>query len=449
MKFHLIGIGGAGMVAVAELLAARGQEVVGSDRAESDNTRRLASLGIAIHVGHDAEHVDPDAAVVVSSAIKDDNPEYAVARQRGQRILHRSEALALAATGLDFVAVAGAHGKTTTSGMLAVALREAGLDPSYAVGSTLPGGASGAYLGTGEVFIAEADESDGSFLNYTPAIAIVTNVEPDHLDHHGSAEAFEESFVEFAKCRVKGGLLIGCADDVGSARLLHSAEGRRWSYGTGARVPGTEAHASLEITGPGQGQVTLITGRGPSVSATLDLAVPGDHMLLNAAGAWAAGIELGVEADRMARALGRFTGTGRRFEKRGTVRDIVVYDDYAHHPTEVAATIRAAAEETEGRIVVLFQPHLYSRTKEFSAAFARSLDLADAVVVTGVFGAREEPVPGIDGHLIADKMVRGQFVADMHEAAREVARLAEPGDLIMTMGAGSVTSLAPEILEAL
>lgn len=446
--FHFIGIGGVGMAAVAELLAERGQTVAGSDRAASANTARLEAAGITVYIGHEADNVDSDAIIVVSSAITDQNPELAVARSRGQRVIHRSQALALAASGTDFVAVAGAHGKTTTSGMLAVALVEVGLDPSYAIGSTLPGGASGARLGQGNVFVAEADESDGSFLNYTPAIEIVMNVEPDHLDHYGSVDAFEQAFVDFAELRPEGGLLIGCADDQGARRLLESVGGRRWSYGTDGPASGVEAHISLTITGPSAGSVTFERGHD-SFSADLMLAIPGDHMLRNAAAAWAAGIELGVDPTAMADALGMFTGTGRRFEHKGTVRDIQVIDDYAHHPTEVTATLTAAREQTDGRVLVVFQPHLYSRTETFKEAFAKALDLADDVIVTGVFGAREEPVDGIDGHIIAERMVRGEFVADMHEAAEQIVSRAQAGDLIMTMGAGSVTTLTPEILAAL
>lgn len=449
MSFHFIGIGGVGMAAVAELLHARGQEVSGSDRDASANTARLEQLGITISIGHAAAHVDPGAIIVVSSAIRGSNPELAVARSRGQRIIHRSEALALAAAGLDFIAVAGAHGKTTTSGMLAAALTEAGLDPSYAIGSTLPGGASGAKLGAGDAFIAEADESDGSFLNYAPLIEIVTNVEPDHLDHYGDVAAFEQAFVDFADRRIPGGLLIACGDDDGARRLLESVGGRRWSYGTGAPVPGAEAHIGLEITGPTTGRLTFTGPSGNPPTEEISLAVAGDHMLRNAAAAWAAGIELGVQPDVMAESLASFTGTGRRFEHKGTVGGIQVVDDYAHHPTEVAATLTAARAQTDGRLLVVFQPHLYSRTERFAKEFAAALDLADDVIVTGVYGAREEPAAGVDGHIIAERMVRGEFIADMHEAAAALASRAEPGDLIMTMGAGSVTALTSEILAAL
>lgn len=447
MRFHFIGIGGVGMAAVAELLAARGQTVEGSDRSASANTARLESLGIGIHIGHEAGHVHPEATLVVSSAIKDSNPELAVARSRGQRIIHRSEALALAAAGLDFIAIAGAHGKTTTSGMLAVALTAVGLEPSYALGSTLPGGASGAKLGEGAAFVAEADESDGSFLNYSPMIEVVTNIEPDHLDHYGDVDAFEQAFVDFAERRLPGGLLVACSDDEGARRLLASAGGRRWSYGTDGPV-GADAHVHLEITGPTTGRVSF-TSMSDQSSAELSLAVAGDHLLRNAAAVWAVGLELGVDPVAMAEAIGTFKGTGRRFERRGTVRGIEVVDDYAHHPTEVAATLTAARGQTEGSLRVIFQPHLYSRTLNFAAEFARALDLADDVIVTGVYGAREEPVEGVEGSIITDRMVRGEFIADMHEAAAAMTERAEPGDLIVTMGAGSVTVLASEILAAL
>lgn len=445
--YHFIGIGGVGMAAVAELLAARGHEVAGSDRAASDNTARLADIGMTVHIGHDGSNVDPDAVIVVSSAIKDTNPELVAARTRGQRVIHRSQALARATRGTDFIAVAGAHGKTTTAGMLAVALMETGMDPSYAIGSTLPGGASGARLGEGSAVVAEADESDGSFLNYTPAIEIVTNIEPDHLDHYGSVEAFEQAFVDFAELRAPGGLLIGCADDPGSRKLLETARGRRWSYGTGGPVAGVEAHIAVTIGSP---TTALLTFNGQeSDAAEIALAIPGDHMLANAAAAWAAGLELGVAPDAMAKALGAFTGTGRRFEDRGTVRDIQLIDDYAHHPTEIAATLTAARTQTDGKLLVIFQPHLYSRTENFQDEFAAALDLADDVIVTGVFGAREEPVDGVDGHLITDRMVRGEFVCDMYEAAAKIASRAKPGDVVLTMGAGSVTTLVPQILGAL
>lgn len=450
MKYHLIGIGGAGMSVVAELLMARGAVVSGSDAKASAATAHLIDLGATVSVGHDAANVPRGAVVVVSSAIRETNPELAVARERGQQVIHRSQALALAAQGRDFVAVAGAHGKTSTSGMLAVALRELGADPSWAIGGTISGIGAGAHMGEGSALVAEADESDASFLNYTPRLAVVTNVEPDHLDHYGTREAFEKAFVDFSRRIVPGGLLVVCSDDDGAARLGSKAlsEGVRVvSYGRGEPLAGAERHVLISneshVSGCARG--TFNDGSG-SYSVTLN--VVGAHNLLNAAAVWAAGVELGQEPAAMAEALGSFVGTGRRFETTGEANGITVVDDYAHHPTEVTATLHAARERVgEGRVVVLFQPHLYSRTRNFATEFARALELADVAVVTGVYAAREDPMEGVEGDLITNQMASGVFIADRFAAADWIADQAREGDLVLTVGAGDVTELAPRILE--
>ena len=438
---HLIGIGGAGMSVVAELLAARGNAVQGSDARHSAVLDRLAEQGIATFVGHDAGHVGPGMVVVVSTAIRADNPELVRARGLGLEVVHRSEALARAAAGMDFVAVAGAHGKTTTSAMIAVALREAGLDPSWAIGGTVVGVGSGAHLGSGRVFVAEADESDRSFLNYSPRIAVVTNVEPDHLDHYGSEEAFIAAFHDFLARIVPGGLLVACRDDAGASGLLDVARAR----GTRCVSYGRSAPSGPDDIAVDGDDVVVGGRREPLV-----LRVAGDHNRLNAAAALAVGLELGVDLPTMTRSLAAFTGTGRRFEERGRRSGVVVVDDYAHHPTEVAATLAAArAAAGDGRVLVLFQPHLFSRTRQFADRFAAALDLADEVVVTAVYAAREDPEPGVTSELITRRMSRGRYVADRHEAAAVVAGAARPGDLVLTMGAGDVTDLADEIVGAL
>ena len=457
-KYHLVGIGGAGMSVVAELLAASGADVSGSDSKESATTRRLAAEGISVSIGHDARHVPADAVVVVSSAIRESNPELAAARERSQKVLHRSQALALAARGRDFVAVAGAHGKTTTSAMIATALREAGLDPSWAIGGSVVGAGGGSHLGGGRAFVAEADESDASFLNYEPLVEVVTNVEPDHLDHYGSAEAFEEAFAQFARLLKADGALIACADSPGALRMAVGAidRGQRVvTYGRGDGPRGAAAHVkvapvgahSREASRPVGASGAFDDGSGP---VRVDLSVVGDHNLLNAAAAWAAGVELGVGREEMASALSHFLGTGRRFELRGEAGGVRVVDDYAHHPTEVEATLRAArAVVGDGALRVLFQPHLYSRTANFADRFAEALSLADDVVVTSVYAAREDPTPGVEGDLVTSKMdpARAQFVPDRFEAARALAARARPGDLVMTVGAGDVTELGPTILD--
>ena len=480
-SFHLIGIGGAGMSVVAQLLAARGARVSGSDAHGSPAFDHLADLGITTYLGHDAANVPAGSTVVVSTAIKETNPELAEARRRDQEVIHRSQALALAAQGLDFVAVAGAHGKTTTSGMLAEALTDAGADPSFAIGGVVRALGTGAHLGGGSALVAEADESDRSFLNYTPRVEIVTNVEPDHLDTYGTTEAFEAAFVDFAHRLVPGGLLVACAADPGSLRLAQSAaaEGLRvvtYSFDRPDTLPGGrlvgEGHVHLNIRERGASSTrALLTltraadreqsggvaaGAPAQSQVELVLAVPGDHVALDAAGAWAAGIEVGVEPAEMARALGSFGGTGRRFEDRGQAHGVRVIDDYAHHPTEIEAllhTAREVAQERGGRVLVLFQPHLFSRTRTFADRFGQALALADVVVVADVYPARENQAdfPDITGETVAQRVPgdRAVFVADRQDAAHTLAAQARPGDLLLTVGAGDVTELATTVLSDL
>lgn len=471
-RVHLVGVGGAGMSVVAALLAARGLTVSGSDGRDSAVVASLRAAGVDVHVGHHAAHVDGAGCVVVSTAIRESNPELARARELGIPVLHRSAALAALMAGRRAVAVAGAHGKTTTSAMVAVTLAAAGLDPSWAIGGTVlrdlsaadgplaaPADAGaeartpevgGARHGGGDVFVAEADESDGSFLAYTPHVAVVTNVEPDHLDHYGTREAFEQAFVAFVGRIPADGWLVACADDPGAAHLVAAAR----AAGTRVRTYGTAADADVRLgawqAGPGSGGSTTLTSDGETVR--LELAVPGFHNALNAAAAWTVARLLGVDADVAAHGLATFVGTGRRFEDRGSAGGVRVVDDYAHHPTEVAALLRAARPVAgEGRVLVLFQPHLYSRTRTFADQFAAALALADVVVVTDVYAAREDPDPTVTGALLTDRVPAGvdaTFVADRHEAARAVGRAARPGDLVLTVGAGDVTELAPEVLAA-
>ncbi|MCL3778247.1 MULTISPECIES: UDP-N-acetylmuramate--L-alanine ligase [unclassified Actinomyces] len=471
--FHLIGVGGAGMSVVAELLAEQGARVTGSDANGGTAFERLADRGLGVVLGHAASNVPEDAVVVVSTAIRDTNPELAAARERGQEVLHRSQALALAAAGRRFVAVAGAHGKTTTSGMLAEALTQVGQDPSFAVGGVVSALGSGAHVGSGEAFVAEADESDASFLSYTPAVEVVTNVEPDHLDRYGTTEAFEQAFVDFAHRLVPGGLLIACSDDPGALRLAVSAarQGLRvvtFGTGTPSDLPDGglvgEGHTQLTVlerTGGSTRSLLTRWGAGPDgaavagASAEVRLAVPGDHVALDAAGAWTAGLELGVDAGAMAAGLGAFGGTGRRFEDRGEAAGVRVVDDYAHHPTEITALLtaaRAAVSERGGRVLVLFQPHLFSRTLAFADRFGQALGLADEVVVTAVYPAREtqEQFPLVTGRTVSSRVPGGaRYVEDRVEAALALADGARSGDLLLTVGAGDVTQMADVVLARL
>ncbi|WP_081861479.1 UDP-N-acetylmuramate--L-alanine ligase [Cellulomonas sp. HZM] len=442
------------MSAVAALLAARGLAVSGSDAADGPALTGLRAAGVDVHVGHDEAWVEGADTLVVSSAVRDSNPELVRARELGVPVLHRSQALAALMSDRDAVAVAGAHGKTTTSAMVATALLAAGQEPSFAIGGTVlsdGGPLGGARDGSGPAFVAEADESDGSFLAYEPLVAVVTNVEPDHLDHYGSREAFEDAFVAFARRVRPGGTLVVCADDDGAARLVARArddlDARGVRITTYGRAGGADVALSDRANPDGGSDVDLT---GPAGPAHLRLSAPGAHNALNAAGAWAACVALGVDPLAAAAGLEQFRGTGRRFEHRGTAGGVRVVDDYAHHPTEVAALLRAARTVAgDGRVVVLFQPHLYSRTRTFAEQFATALDLADQVVVTDVYAAREDPDPTVSGATIVERVPtpgRARFVADRVEAAHVVARLARPGDLVLTVGAGDVTALGPTIL---
>ncbi|WP_432845461.1 UDP-N-acetylmuramate--L-alanine ligase [Amycolatopsis sp. CA-161197] len=453
-RAHLIGIGGAGMSGIARILLARGAAVSGSDAKESRALLSLRAQGAELFVGQRAENLDALAeapsAVVVSTAIKESNPELAAARARDIPVLHRAQALAGLMEGHRVACIAGTHGKTSTTSMLTVALQHCRLDPSFAIGGDLNESGANAHHGEGGVFIAEADESDGSFLTYSPSVAVVTNVEPDHLDHHGTAEAYVKVFTEFVGRLQPGGLLVVCADDPGAAKLGDeaAAEGVRVRrYGRTATGEGDVRVLDYKPA-PDGGQVRLALD---GEELDLRVAVPGEHMALNAVAALLAGLELGAPVTGLAEGLAAFGGVRRRFEFKGRSGDVRVYDDYAHHPTEVAAQLKAVRTAAGlGRVLVVFQPHLYSRTQTFAAEFAEALSLADEVVVLDVYGAREEPVPGVTGALIADRVtspVHYQPAFDV--AAKLVADLVKPGDLVVTMGAGDVTQLGPEILAEL
>ena len=441
------------MSVIAELMLAQGIEVSGSDQADSPALVRLAALGATVYVGHDAAQVQGADVVVVSTAIRPDNPEVVAAQEHGIEVIHRSQALARAAREQDFIAVAGAHGKTTTSAMLALALADLGADPSYAIGAQLRGRGSGGHLGSGRAFVAEADESDGSFLAYHPQVAVVTNIEPDHLDHYGTEEAVHQAFADFAARIVPGGLLVACTDDPGAAALARraAAQGVRvLGYGSVPVPDLPQVRIEDEQLGGQGSSAVLVDSSSGEARTPLTLAVPGAHNLRNATAAWCAGRELGAQPEALARALGTFTGTARRFEDRGSAAGVRVVDDYAHHPTEVAALLASARRAAApGRVLVLFQPHLFSRTEAFAAAFAVALAAADAVVLTAIYPAREEPRAGVTSALIADRLPGARYLPDHVQAAHAVADLAAPGDLVLTVGAGDVTALGPVILERL
>jgi UDP-N-acetylmuramate--alanine ligase len=459
-RVHFVGIGGAGMSGIARILLARGVPVSGSDARESATSAALRAAGAIVHIGHDAANVDGVDTVVVSTAIRDANPEVVQAHRLGLRVLRRAAALAAVMAGRRGIAIAGTHGKTSTTSMLVTAAQACGADPAYAIGGDLiapagtgaPGGVN-ASDGTGDLFVAEADESDGSFLLLSPYAAVVTNVEADHLDQHGTAEQVAVVFEQFARRIDPDGFLVSCADDPGARRTARAAAAaglRVCSYGLEA---GDLRLADLAEDATGTTWRPVLGGT-PLDAGPVRVPVPGRHMALNSAAALLTGLELGLPAAGLIDGLGRYAGVRRRFELRGSAAGVTVYDDYAHHPTEVAAQLRAARTVAgAGRVLVAFQPHLFSRTVAFAADFGAALGLADEVVVLDVYAAREDPVPGVTGALVADAVPlppeRVVFAPDRAAVAAELAARARPGDLVLTMGAGDVTALAPDILAAL
>ncbi|MFG3497185.1 UDP-N-acetylmuramate--L-alanine ligase [Streptomyces sp. NPDC047928] len=450
---HFIGIGGAGMSGIARILAQRGAKVAGSDARESETAASLRALGATVHIGHAAHHLADDAScVVVSSAIRADNPELARAAELGIPVVHRSDALAACMKDLRAVAVAGTHGKTTTTSMLAVALTELGLDPSYAIGGDLAGPGTNALHGTGEIFVAEADESDRSFHAYDPEVAIVLNVELDHHANYASMEEIYASFEAFvAKIRPGGTLVVG--EHAGARTLAGIVAGQPDLDIVTVGESETSDVWIREITARGMtSEVTVVLD---GVAHTFTVSVPGRHYAHNAAAALAAGARVGIDPAALAEALTAYTGVGRRLQLKGEAAGVQVIDSYAHHPTEMTADLEAmrAAAGTDRRLLVVFQPHLFSRTRELGAEMGRALALADRSVVLDIYPAREDPIPGVTSALILDAAVAaGADATEVHDKATVpdvIAGMARPGDLVLTMGAGDVTDIGPRILARL
>lgn len=451
---HFLGIGGIGMSAIARIMAGRGIPVSGSDGKDTPVLSALRALGVDARVGFDPARLTGVGAVVASSAIREDNPELAAARTAGLPVLHRSQALQSLMLGRRGVAVAGTSGKTTTTSMLTVLLREAGLDPSFAIGGELVGAATNGRDGTGDIFVAEADESDASFLVYTTEVSVVTNVQPDHLDFYGTPDRVVEAFEAFSDRLVvegRDGLLVACGDDPGSAALAARAEGlgrRVVTYGT---TPGVDVRADQIVLHPAGSHFVLRADDDP---APVALVVPGEHNVLNALAAYAAARAFEVPPAAARAGLGAFTGTRRRFEFRGEAAGVRVYDDYAHNPAKVAAAVATGRQVAgAGRLVVVFQPHLYSRTRDFAEQFGRALSGADEVVLMDVYAAREDPLPGVDGALVAGHVdlppARVHDEPAWEQAAPTLAALAGAGDVIVTIGAGDVTEVAGHVLDLL
>ena len=464
-RVHLVGIGGAGMSGIARILLDRGGLVSGSDAKESRGVCALRAHGAEVRIGHDPSWLDllpGGASVVVSTraAIPENNPELVEARKRGIPVVLRPVVLAKLMARRSSVLVTGTHGKTTTTSMLIVALQHCGLDPSFAVGGELGEAGTNAHHGSGSCFVAEADESDGSLLEYTPNVAVVTNIEFDHLDFFGSPDAYSAVFDSFVERLAPGGALVVCSDDPGAAALAErsAALGRRvLRYGSSDSDETGPAGLSAtllswEQVGTGAvAQIRLANHRHPLV---MRLSVPGRHMALNALAALLAAVEVGAPAEAVLDGLAGFEGVRRRFELVGTGAAVRVFDDYAHHPTEVTATLAAVRtvlkQRGAGRSLVVFQPHLYSRTKAFAREFGRALDAADEVFVLDVYGAREQPMAGISGANVAEHVgVPVHYVPDFSAVADAAAAAAQPGDIVVTMRAGDVTMLGAEILASL
>ena len=459
---HVVRIGGAGMSAVARLALEAGLAVSGSDSQDGQFIAPLREAGARIGIGFDAALLAEDCdLVIVSTAVRADNPEVLAARERGIPVIHRAAALAGLLRERELIAVAGTHGKTTTTGMAVSALRGAGLDPAWALGAAVPDlgrnagfGAEPGGSGPGGLAVVEADESDGSFLAFSPRAIVVTNLEPDHLDFHGDAETLTAAFDAFVDRLAPGGTLVVCTDDPGATALGERARARGLDVQGYGSEPAEDWALHAERSGARGAEVEV---HGPDGPLELDLAVTGHHNVLNALGALAAtaAADRTLEPTRLAAGLGTFTGASRRFDVAGTVGGVTVVDDYAHHPREVAATIAAArgivqAQETPGRVLAVFQPHLFSRTRSFAADFARALDAADVAWVMPVYAAREDPDPTTTARTITD-LARAELTP-LDEAGQVLALVpaaARPGDLVLMLGAGDVVETTPALLEAL
>jgi len=434
------------MSGLARIALSDGISVSGSDAKDSSVLTALTALGAKVSAMHEAANVEGADVVIYSTAISATNPEMAYAVERSIPILTRAQALALLMKGSRSIAVAGTHGKTTTSSMMTVALQACGVDPSFAIGGTLTASGSNAHRGTGDFFVAEADESDGSFVEYQPLAAIVTNIEHDHVDFFHTPEAVTEVFDSFAATISPDGFLVYCADDAGSKRLGESLLAcTPISYGTSDGVDLALDQIALKA----MGSTARVMWKGRTVG-TLELQVPGHHNLLNAAGCLAMGMALQLPVHQLLDGLHNFRGAGRRFELKATEHGIRIIDDYGHHPTEIRVTLEAARRYAgDGRVLVIFQPHRYSRTQAFLDGFASSLDLADDVTLLEIYAASEKPIHGITSELIAAKMERGHYLPNFVQASDRIIEMAQPGDVIITLGAGDVNSLAPIIAEGL
>jgi UDP-N-acetylmuramate--alanine ligase len=454
-RLHFVGIGGIGMSALAELMVNLGQTVSGSDARRSGITDRLATLGVTIRIGHAAENVGDAQVVVFTSAARVDNPELVEARARKIPVIARAELLAELMRLQFGIAVAGAHGKTSTTSMVALVLEQAGLDPTAVIGGRLSAFGSNARMGRGEYIVAEADESDRSFLLLWPSIAVITNLDREHMEAYGGFADLQQAFVDFANKVPFYGAVVACVDDAELSAILPRFTRRVITYG----LTGSEAMiGATDVTLAGFGSVCRVVRRsahGVPLTETLGelrLQVPGNHSVQNALAAIGVGLELGVPFDRIAAALATFAGAERRFQTQGAANGITVVDDYGHHPTEIAAVLAAARAAQPARIIVAFQPHRYTRTRDLLHEFGKALAVADEVVLTDIYAASEDPIPGVTVEALAaaidaNRTTPVRLVKRLDDIAPAIADIARPGDLVITLGAGSIGGVGPAVLE--
>jgi UDP-N-acetylmuramate--alanine ligase len=446
---HLVGIGGAGMSGIAEVLLNLGFVVSGSDLKRTDVTERLINLGGRVHVGHEAENIRGADVVVYSSAVTPDNAEVAAAREQMIPVIPRVEMLAELMRMKYSVAVGGTHGKTTTTSLISAVLGEGGLDPTVVVGGKIKTMGSGARLGASEYMVAEADESDGSFLKLSPTIAVVTTVDEEHLDYYEGLDEIKDAFTHFANSVPFYGCAIVCLDQENIQSIIGDIGRRVLSYGLAGQAD-VRAH-SVAVT---EGTTGFTVEAAGEERGRIEIAMPGLHNVYNSLAAVAVGLELGVPFDDIARALRGFQGIARRFEIKGEASDVLVLDDYGHHPAEIRTTLAAATERWHRRLVVLFQPHRYTRTQRLVEEFGRCFYDASILLVTGIYAASEPPIEGVSGESIVEATRRhghraAEYIEDMDELYEHAMGIIEPGDVVVTLGAGDIHRVGERILTAL
>lgn len=436
---HFVGIGGIGMSGLAEILAGAGLTVTGCDLKRSASTDLLASRGIAISFGHDAAHVAGNDLVIITSAVKGEHAEVDAARMQGIRIMKRAEVLGAIVNDKRSIGVAGTHGKTTTSAMISMVLEEAGLDPTILVGGMVRNLKTNAKRGTGEYLVVEADEYDRTFHHLHPEIAVVTNIEADHLEYYKTLENILEAFRIFVGGVKRKGVVIGCCDDEDVARLLRHAEQRRVGYGLGENAD----VRAVNLTFSERGSSFEVPGVG-----FFKLFIPGEHNVRNALAAIAVGLELKIPGETISAALAKFLGVDRRFQVLGDYNGAIIVDDYAHHPTEIRATLEAArGGYPDRRLVAVFQPHLYSRTRDFAREFGEALAIADVPIVTPIFAAREHPSESVSARIISDATKGVEFLDRSNsQIVNELRRRLRPNDILIVMGAGDVHEIAEQLV---